>query len=214
VAISKLSLAHDSKPLVRKFSKLAPLQLLAASGAVASFRSRVRFEQEVITPSQKPVQVHRLAGLGYPDTDFIPPALASYSRVYIPLSPRRIFQHEASGQPTLSEYEWTRPLVNSIARFFLTPLTVRLGTVASGMKIMIEMSADNYDCLLSKLSEESAAYATLKNGIASGSNEDRIIQIVCEMTQAMTLLQVARELFPPAAPQLQESIGLARVLRA
>ena len=82
------------------------------------------------------------------------------------------------------------------------------------MKIMIEMSADNYGCLMGKLSEESAAYAILKNGIASGSNEDRIIQIVCEMTQAMTLLKVARELFSPAAPQLQESIGLARVLRA
>ena len=78
---------------------------------------------------------------------------------------------------------------------------------------MVEMSAENYDCLLSKLSEESAAYAILKNGIASGSNEDRIIQFACEMTQAMTLLQIARERFPPAAPQLRESIGLARVLR-
>lgn len=55
--------------------------------------------------------------------------------------------------------------------FFLTPLTVRLDIVASDMKIMIEMSADNNDCPLSNLPEESAAYTTLKNGIASGSKK-------------------------------------------
>lgn len=39
--------------------------------AVASFRSRVRFELEVITPSQN-LQVHRSFSFLYPDTDFIP----------------------------------------------------------------------------------------------------------------------------------------------
>ena len=84
------------------------------------------------------------------------------------------------------------------------------------MKILVEMSPEHYDRLLDKLSEESAAYAILKNGVVihpSGASDDRIIQIACEMTQAETLLHAARQLFPAAAPQLQESIGLARPFR-
>ena len=78
------------------------------------------------------------------------------------------------------------------------------------------MSPEHYDRLLDKLSEEAAAYAILKNGVVihpSGASEDRIIQIACEMTQAETLLHAARQLFPAAAPQLQESIGLAQPFR-
>ena len=59
------------------------------------------------------------------------------------------------------------------------------------MKILVEMSPEHYDRLLDKLSEESAVYAILKNGVVvhpSGASEDRIIQIACEMTQAETLL--------------------------
>ena len=105
--------------------------------------------------------------------------------------------------------DYAKSIRHAFARFFQTRLTVRLGTVASGMKIMIEISAENYDCLLSKLSEKSTVYAILKNGIASGSNEDRIIQIACEMTQAMALLQSARELFRAEREAYREAVVFA-----
>ena len=84
------------------------------------------------------------------------------------------------------------------------------------MKILVEMSPEHYDRLLDKLSEVSAAYAILKNGVVvhpSGASSDRIIHIACEMAQAETMLHAARQLFPAAAPELQESIGLARAFR-
>jgi hypothetical protein len=82
--------------------------------------------------------------------------------------------------------------------------------VHSSMKIMIQMSPEHYDGLLSKVPTESVAYSVLKNGIvesqAEGGNERRVIDILCEPTEAEILLGVANELWPKAASEIRDSI--------
>ena len=81
------------------------------------------------------------------------------------------------------------------------------------MKILIEMPVANYDLLLSKLSNDSDAYTILKNGImVSNSGDDRVIDIACEPSEAVLVLQNAEELCPEIAPQLANQIKLKRPL--
>jgi hypothetical protein len=57
------------------------------------------------------------------------------------------------------------------------------------------MPAANYDLLLSKLPNDSDAYAVLKNGIVvSNSGDDRVIDIACEPSEAVLVLQNAEQL--------------------
>jgi hypothetical protein len=78
------------------------------------------------------------------------------------------------------------------------------------MKIMIEMSPEHYDGLLSKVPTQALAYSVLKNGIVEsrpeGGNERRIIDILCEPTEAETVLGIASELWPKAALEIKDSI--------
>jgi hypothetical protein len=68
------------------------------------------------------------------------------------------------------------------------------------MKIMIQMSPENYDGLLSKVSTESLVYSVLRNGIvesrSEGGAERRVIDILCEPNEAEILLGVATEVWP------------------
>jgi hypothetical protein len=80
------------------------------------------------------------------------------------------------------------------------------------MKIMIEMSPEHYDLLLSRVSRYSMAYVLLKNGIISGGSAkaNRIIQITCEDSEANSLLHVAKALCPEAAIEIEKGVTLAR----
>ena len=82
------------------------------------------------------------------------------------------------------------------------------------MKILIEISCGDYDSLASRISEESAAYSVLKNGVKIHSTEagrpPETIMIVCEEDEAASLLQVSQQLCPGAASQIEESIKLSR----
>jgi hypothetical protein len=74
------------------------------------------------------------------------------------------------------------------------------------MKIVVDMSPANYDTFLSKLS---LVYNLLKNGIVvhpSETAEDRLIQIACEVAEAVMLLYCARQFCPEAVSQLEEAI--------
>jgi len=63
----------------------------------------------------------------------------------------------------------TIPLSRSLATSPLQPIGWKVRRHDAGsssiMKILVEMSPEHYDRLLDKLSEESAAYAILKNGV-------------------------------------------------
>ena len=79
------------------------------------------------------------------------------------------------------------------------------------MKILIEMSLENYDLLLSKLAQESYTQAILKNGIVvNKSCAGRIINLACEVSDAASLLRIAQQRCPEVAPQLKNEIKLMR----
>jgi hypothetical protein len=84
------------------------------------------------------------------------------------------------------------------------------------MKILIEMTPENYDRFLSKLSEASAPYTLLKNGVVTGGSakENRIIEIACEMFEAKMLLNIAQILCPEAALEIDKGVTLARPFQA
>lgn len=80
------------------------------------------------------------------------------------------------------------------------------------MKILVEMSPEHYDGLLSKVSVDSPTYSLLKNGIVSGGSakENRIIEIACELSEAKALLRVAQALCLEAAFEIDKAVTLAR----
>jgi hypothetical protein len=80
------------------------------------------------------------------------------------------------------------------------------------MKILVEMSPENYDDLLGKVSRDSAEYCLLKNGIVTGgaAKENRILEIACELSEAKTLLHVARGMCPDAAFEIDKAVTFAR----
>jgi hypothetical protein len=68
------------------------------------------------------------------------------------------------------------------------------------VKILIEISPDHYDRLLSRISKQSRMYAVLKNGIVMHHTEAgttfRIIEILCEKFHARRLLTFAGGALP------------------
>jgi hypothetical protein len=82
------------------------------------------------------------------------------------------------------------------------------------MKILIEISPEYYDRLLSKTPETAVAYSVLKNGVVihnpAEGTEHRTIDIVCEESLAKSLLHIAEELCPEAATEIENGIRLAR----
>jgi len=67
------------------------------------------------------------------------------------------------------------------------------------VKILIDISPEHYDRLLSRFTEESRIYAILKNGL-------------CEKFHARMILAVAEMVCPEAAAGIEEAIRLSRTL--
>ena len=84
------------------------------------------------------------------------------------------------------------------------------------MKILIDISPEHYDRLLSEFTEESRIYAILKNGLVihhfEGSNEVRTVEILCEKFHARMILAAAELVCPEAAAEIEEAIRLSRTL--
>jgi hypothetical protein len=78
------------------------------------------------------------------------------------------------------------------------------------MKITIQMSPENYYGLLSKVSTDSLVYSVLRNGIvesrSEGRAERRVIDILCEPSEAWIILGVATELWPKAASEIKDCV--------
>ena len=84
------------------------------------------------------------------------------------------------------------------------------------MKILIHISPEHYDRLLSKFTEESSIYAILKNGLVihhfETGNVSKTIEILCEKFHARMILAVAEMFCPEAAAEIGEAIRLSRTL--
>jgi hypothetical protein len=83
------------------------------------------------------------------------------------------------------------------------------------VKILLEISPEHYDRLLSGVSENSALYGVLKNGVVVQSTKkgtrSRMIEILCEKFHARMLRALAESLSPQAVPQIEKAIRLSRV---
>ena len=84
------------------------------------------------------------------------------------------------------------------------------------MKILIDISPEHYDRLLSEFTEESHIYATLRNGLVihhfEAGNEIRTIEILCDKFHARMILAAAEIYCPEAAIEIEEAIRLSRTL--
>jgi hypothetical protein len=84
------------------------------------------------------------------------------------------------------------------------------------VKILIDISPEHYDRLLSRFTEESRIYAVLRNGLVihhfEASNEFRMVEILCENFDARMILAVSEMVCPEAAAEIEESIRLSRTL--
>ena len=83
------------------------------------------------------------------------------------------------------------------------------------MKILLEIAPEHYDRLLSGVSEKSALYSVLKNGVVIQSTQkgtrSKMIEILCEKFHARMLRALAESLSPQAVPQIEKAIRLSRV---
>ena len=84
------------------------------------------------------------------------------------------------------------------------------------MKILVDISPEHYDRLLSQFTEESRIYAILKNGLVihyfAAGNEIRMVEIFCDKFHARMILAAAEIYCPEAAAEIEESIRLSRTL--
>ena len=84
------------------------------------------------------------------------------------------------------------------------------------MKILIDISPEHYDRLLSKVSEDSRIHAILKDGLVIHNFEAgaqvKMIEIHCDKFYARMILAAAEIYCPEAAAEIEESIRLSRTL--
>ncbi len=84
------------------------------------------------------------------------------------------------------------------------------------MKILIDISPEHYDRILSEFTEDSRMYAILKNGLVihhfEADNEFRTVEILCDKFHARMILAAAEIFCPEAAAEIEEAIRLSRTL--
>jgi hypothetical protein len=85
------------------------------------------------------------------------------------------------------------------------------------VKILIDISPEYYDRLLTEFDEESRMYAILRNGLVvhhfDAGNEFRTVEILCEKFHARMILAAAETYCPEAAAEIEEAIRLSRTLQ-
>ena len=90
------------------------------------------------------------------------------------------------------------------------------GDCFTPVKILIDISPEHYDRLLSEFTEESRIYAILKNGLVihrfEGGDVSKTVEILCDKFHARMILAVAEIFCPEAAAEIEEAIRLSRTL--
>jgi hypothetical protein len=79
------------------------------------------------------------------------------------------------------------------------------------VKVVIEMSLLLYDRFVDQCNPASKEYALVKNGIIVQRGKDnhyeRILEIYCDVEEAKGLLNLARNMFPDAVPEIEKAIA-------
>jgi hypothetical protein len=76
------------------------------------------------------------------------------------------------------------------------------------MKLLIEISVEQYESLLKYASDTSPLYSRLKNSVKSEANT---IAVLCDQDRAEMLQKVAKHSCPEAVPQIEKAIRVAQV---
>jgi hypothetical protein len=76
------------------------------------------------------------------------------------------------------------------------------------VKPLIEFSTEHYDSLLKRASEASPIYFRLKNAVKIDANT---VAVLCNVVEALMLLQVAKHFCPDAVPQIEKAIRFAQI---
>ena len=80
------------------------------------------------------------------------------------------------------------------------------------MKVLIEISPEQYDLLVAECDIKSREYTILKNGVVARNIRDgvsrRIVEILCDEDEATELLKAARQFYPDAVPAIKQSLEL------
>ena len=82
------------------------------------------------------------------------------------------------------------------------------------MKVLIEMSPEQYELFVAECDIKSPEYSILKNAIVPRREGDpaydaRAISLLCDKDEATQLLQAARRLYPDAAASIAKAIDQA-----
>lgn len=81
------------------------------------------------------------------------------------------------------------------------------------MKVLIEMSPEQYELFVAECDIKSPEYSILKNAIVLRDGDPayggRAISLLCDTDEATQLLQAARRLYPDAAASIAKAIDQA-----
>jgi len=81
------------------------------------------------------------------------------------------------------------------------------------MKVLIEMSPEQYELFVAECDITSPEYSILKNAIVPRDGnpgyDGRAINLLCDKDEATQLLQAAERLYPNAAAPIAKAIGQA-----
>ena len=76
------------------------------------------------------------------------------------------------------------------------------------VKTLVELPLDDYDVLLAKCPTTHVMYEILKNGLVTpypdGNDSTRTVVILCTEADAAKILDLARQLYPSAAPNIRQ----------
>jgi hypothetical protein len=84
------------------------------------------------------------------------------------------------------------------------------------VKILVDISPEHYDRILSEFAEESRIYAILKNGLVlhhfEAGYDIRTVEILWDKFHARMILAAAEMYCPEAVGEIEEAIRLSRTL--
>ena len=80
------------------------------------------------------------------------------------------------------------------------------------MKVLIELSPEQCDLFVAECAITLPEYSILKNAVVArdDANDHRLVNILCDKTEGLQLLDAARRLYPDAAAPIAKARDHAR----
>ena len=79
------------------------------------------------------------------------------------------------------------------------------------MKVLIELSPEQYDLFVAECDITSPAYSILKNAVVAPNNtpnrDQRTINILCDEPEARQILDTAKRLYPEVAAPIAKALN-------